>query len=205
MESLRKQRVNRLIRWLKRRLRSLESARMAVGRNLWLIFSTDRAKLQRCISILFAPEEHESVLSMLDELGSDPHQTPLRLKLAAVRCSGGALERLRRAIELGQQDFRDLLMSAGFGDPDAHLKWVPRPFHQRDADDWLAGIQIDGVDFDPDEDAWILTTILRTKKETKIISLYALEPTVIYWVRHSSGKEGPVAQTHLVKRDITNE
>lgn len=197
--------MNRLIRWLKRRLRRLESARLAVGRTLWRIFSTDMAKLQRCISILFAPEEHASVLSMLDELGSNPYEAPLRLKMAAVRCSGGSLERLRDAIKWGQEDFRDLLMSADFGDPNDHLKWIPRPFYKSDADDWLAGIQIDGVEFGPGEDTWILTSILRTKKETKVLSLYALEPSVTYWVRHSSGKEGPIDQTHLVKRDITNE
>ena len=144
-------------------------------------------------------------VSMLDGLRIDRRPASLYLKLAAVRCSGGSLQRLKHAIEMGNQDFRDLLMDAGFEGANAHLKWVPRPFYQRDAEHWLAGGQIDGVEFGPYEDVWYLTTILRRKKDAKIISLYALEPTVIYMVLYVSGKEELIAQNHLVKRDGTDE
>ena len=175
------------------------------GGNPWLLLSPGLAKLQQSISILFDTEDYESVLSRLEELQTDERQVPLRLQLAAIRRSGGSLQRLKSAIELGKQDFRDLLMSAGFGDPNAHLKWVPRPFHQRDAESWLAGGQIEGVEFGPYEDAWYLTTIRHRKKDAKVISLYALEPTVIYLVRYLSGKEELVAQNRLIKRGITDE
>jgi hypothetical protein len=162
-------------------------------------------KLQQAISILFDTEEYESAVSMLDDLQIDRRPASLYLKLAAVRCSGGSLQRLKRAIEMGNQDFRDLLMSAGFEGTNAHLSWVPRSFHQRDAENWLAGGQIEGVKFGPYEDAWYLTMIRRKKKDAKIISLYALEPTVIYMVRYLSGKEELIAQSHLIKREGTDE
>ncbi len=201
--------MHRLMSWLRTSLRRLESCfrgrvRLAGG-NPWLLLSPGLAKLQQSISILFDTEDYESVILMLDELPRDGRQPFLRLKLAAIRRSGGSLQRLESAVELGKQDFRDLLMSAGFGDPNAHLRWVPRPFHKRDADRWLAGGQIEGVKFGPYEDAWYLTTIRRRKKDAKIISLYALEPTVIYLVRYLSGKEELVAQNNLVKRESTDE
>ncbi|MEM7067182.1 MAG: hypothetical protein AAF572_28960 [Cyanobacteria bacterium P01_B01_bin.77] len=164
------------------------------------------AKLQQALSILFYPDEYESAVSMLDDLQIDRRPASPYLKLAAVRCSGGSLERLKSAIEMGNRDFRDLVMSARFCEgTNAHLKWVPRPFHKRDAEHWLAGGQIEDVNFGPNEDAWFLTTIRRKKKDAKIISLYALEPTVIYLVRYLSGKEELMAQNHLIKHESTDE
>ncbi len=195
--------------WLSRSLSKLEGdfrgrARLAGG-NPWLVLSSETVKLQQAISMLFEPEEYESVVSMLDDFQIDRCPASLYLKLAAVRCSGGALQRLEDAIEVGNRDFRDLLMNAGFEGANAHLRWVPRPFHQRDADHWLAGGEIEGVNFGPDENAWYLTTIRRRKKDAKVISLYALEPGVIYLVRYLSGKEELVAQSHLIKRESTDD
>ncbi len=49
-----------------------------------------------------------------------------RLQLAAIRLSRGSLEGLSKATSLAQQDFRDLLMAAGFGeDVEAHKSWWP--------------------------------------------------------------------------------
>ena len=198
-----------LTRRLRQNLSRLESCFRRRGRlaggNLWLVLSPDLAKLQQSISVLFALEEYESAVSMLDGLKIDGHPASLYLKLAAVRCSGGSLQRLKSAIEMGNEDFRDLLMDAGFEGTNAHLRWVPRSFHQCDVDHWLAGGQIEGVKFGPDEDVWFLTTIQHNKKDAKIISLYALEPVVIYMVRYVSGKEDLVAQNHLIKRESTGE
>ncbi|MBN2197347.1 MAG: hypothetical protein JW751_31380 [Polyangiaceae bacterium] len=48
-----------------------------------------------------------------------------RIRFAALRLSRGDLGELRRAIDLAQADWRDLLMAAGFGrDPNAHEKWA---------------------------------------------------------------------------------
>lgn len=50
-----------------------------------------------------------------------------RIRFAAIRMSGGDLEHLRRAIELAQTDWRDLLVAANFADdPGAHRRWRPR-------------------------------------------------------------------------------
>lgn len=50
-----------------------------------------------------------------------------RVRIAAIRVSRGSLPGLLQAIDLGQTDFRDLLMAAGFGrDVEAHLYWWPR-------------------------------------------------------------------------------
>jgi hypothetical protein len=52
-----------------------------------------------------------------------------RIRFAAIRVSGGSLDRLREAVRLAQIDWRDLLMAADFGlDVDAHERWQPRPF-----------------------------------------------------------------------------
>ena len=50
-----------------------------------------------------------------------------RIRFAAIRVSGGDLERLREAIRLAQTDWRDVLVAAGFAERlDAHTLWQPR-------------------------------------------------------------------------------
>jgi hypothetical protein len=49
-----------------------------------------------------------------------------RERFAAMRVSGGDLEKLKKAIELGRSDFRDLLMDAGFANHhEQHQRWWP--------------------------------------------------------------------------------
>jgi hypothetical protein len=49
-----------------------------------------------------------------------------RIRLAAVKLSNGSYAELKKAVELGCTDWRDLLMAAGFGhDTEAHHQWVP--------------------------------------------------------------------------------
>lgn len=49
-----------------------------------------------------------------------------RLRFAVIRISGGTLEGLADAIALAQTDWRDALVSAGFGDdPKLHETWWP--------------------------------------------------------------------------------
>ena len=47
-----------------------------------------------------------------------------RVRAAALRLSAGSLDKLAVATGLGQQDWRDLLMAAGFGHPDAYEAWL---------------------------------------------------------------------------------
>jgi hypothetical protein len=48
-----------------------------------------------------------------------------RIRIAALKLCGGKLEALVDAITLAQTDWRDLLMDAGFGDPERHRTWWP--------------------------------------------------------------------------------
>lgn len=49
-----------------------------------------------------------------------------RIRIAALKVSGGDLNALQRAIDLAKLDWRDLLMAAGFGhDVSAHKSWWP--------------------------------------------------------------------------------
>lgn len=49
-----------------------------------------------------------------------------RFRFAVLKLSQGRLDILRRAIDLAQSDWRDLLMAADFGyDVTAHNRWLP--------------------------------------------------------------------------------
>ena len=49
-----------------------------------------------------------------------------RIRFAALKLSNGNLAELRRAVEIAQIDWRDVLVAAGFGkDPGAHVHWFP--------------------------------------------------------------------------------
>ena len=49
-----------------------------------------------------------------------------RVRFAALRQSGGRIDRLQDAVALAQVDWRDLLVAAGFADdPHAHEAWEP--------------------------------------------------------------------------------
>src|SRR5690349_1386993 len=60
-----------------------------------------------------------------------------RLRFAAIRVSGGDLDRLREAIHVAQVDWRDLLVAADFADDTrAHERWEPRVFDHAVAQRW---------------------------------------------------------------------
>jgi hypothetical protein len=48
-----------------------------------------------------------------------------RIRFAALKLSEGNIEKLERSIVLANKDWRDLLMTAGFGQLGAHLEWIP--------------------------------------------------------------------------------
>lgn len=89
----------------------------------------DKAALALAVQRLFLPEEVGDVIDALDdEFGAEPDfqgQEALRLKCAALKLSGGSLNRLDAAIGLSRQDWRDLLVAAGFEhDLKAHETWL---------------------------------------------------------------------------------
>jgi hypothetical protein len=86
------------------------------------------------LEVLFRVEDREVAKAMLvTECGSnlpfcERATAPQleRLRFAALKLSGGNLERLREAVELAKIDWRDLLMAAGFGNNvRAHERWMP--------------------------------------------------------------------------------
>jgi hypothetical protein len=93
-------------------------------------------RVQEVIAVLFAEAEWAEVAHMMvhdcgrnlpfcDDWSS---QQLDRLRLAALKLSGGKMEPLINAVALAQTDWRDLLMAAGFGeDVEAHNKWQPEP------------------------------------------------------------------------------
>lgn len=89
-----------------------------------------RRRLER----LFAPRRREEAERLLrDDCGNNlPFCGGLdsagleRVRFAALKVSGGRLDKLAEAVRLAQIDWRDLLMNAGFGfDERAHESWEP--------------------------------------------------------------------------------
>lgn len=57
--------------------------------------------------------------------GTDPRGLE-RIRFAALKLSNGDLGELRRAVDIANIDWRDVLVAAGFGDdPRAHERWFP--------------------------------------------------------------------------------
>lgn len=85
------------------------------------------------VARLFSPADRELASRLLVEQCG--HNLPLvnataagieRIRIAALKVSGGDLNALQRAINLAKRDWRDLLMAAGFGyDASAHKSWWP--------------------------------------------------------------------------------
>jgi len=88
---------------------------------------------QRRVDLLFSAEARESATRLLIELQdgfSDLDEGAFgleRVQFAALKVSHGDVNRLRKAIEVGQRDFRDLLSAAGFMGLHTHRRWRPKP------------------------------------------------------------------------------
>jgi hypothetical protein len=111
-----------------------------------------------------------------------------RVRFAAIRVSGGSLDRLREAIRLAQIDWRDLLVSADFAlRVDAHERWHPIRFDAAVVARWRAGDLPHGVAFDLNHRVRVISG-RRSGKRGAVISLLGLEPEPLYRVELSSGE-----------------
>ena len=84
--------------------------------------------VNRYVEQTFELSEREKAKTLLLEITStgSGNQATNRCEIAALKVSGGTLMGLERAVRMYQLDFRDLLMSAGFGsDTKAHETWTP--------------------------------------------------------------------------------
>lgn len=86
------------------------------------------------VALLFPPDQQETVCAILaSECGNNlPFLETLdpialeRFHFAALKLSEGDVERLRTAVNLAKQDWRDLLVAADFAnDIEAHKSWFP--------------------------------------------------------------------------------
>lgn len=87
------------------------------------------------INSLFPAEQCQEVTELLKiECGEnipfcdnhDKYQME-RIRFSVLKLSEGNMGKLVKAIELAQEDWRDLFMAAGFGhDVEAHKKWQPQ-------------------------------------------------------------------------------
>jgi hypothetical protein len=88
------------------------------------------------VDILFPPDDRERAKALLyEQCGNnlpflekaDMYQLE-RFRFAALKYSDGSLAKLESAVNLAQQDWRDLLMATGFAnDVEAHRSWEPKP------------------------------------------------------------------------------
>ena len=92
------------------------------------------SETQRHIDTLFALSQRDEAARLLqNECGNNlpllEHYNEIeleRLRFAALKVSGGNLQKLRDAVRLSKEDWRDLLVSAEFADDiEAHKKWLP--------------------------------------------------------------------------------
>ncbi len=81
----------------------------------------------RRVDILFPEVTRERAKELLAQL---TYKETERIQFAALKYSDGRLDYLDNAVKLGNLDFRDLLMAAGFGEVDAHLRWQPKPANE---------------------------------------------------------------------------
>lgn len=77
---------------------------------------------QRRLDRMFTGDEREAARQMLAEWEVQGD----RVRIAALKVSGGSLAKLQEAVALGKNDWRDLLHAAGFAsDTKRHLRWFP--------------------------------------------------------------------------------
>jgi len=86
--------------------------------------------IQRKVELLFSLEDREAATRLLLDLQGGFTEVEEgafgleRVQAAALKVSHGDINGLRKALELGQMDFRDLLSAAGFGTLRAHETWL---------------------------------------------------------------------------------
>jgi hypothetical protein len=126
-----------------------------------------------------------------------------RLRFAAIRLSGGQLDRLQQAVKLAQVDWRDLLVAAGFAENlGAHLKWMPRPFNSDLAALWSRGELVEGVSYALNDEVLISDGLHRQGKGFRnsqgvVVALVGLEPVPRYLVRMAGEHTVEISESML--------
>jgi|ETNvirome_2_1000_1030626.scaffolds.fasta_scaffold01330_1 hypothetical protein len=104
-----------------------------VGRTMVSKMELSR-KTEKVVKLMFGSDEVGEVEQILIKSCSNTvpgcrdwsEESLERVWLSVLKISEGRMEDLRKAVALANTDYRDLLMSAGFGhDPEAHKRWYP--------------------------------------------------------------------------------
>ena len=89
-------------------------------------------KLQHRLEQLFAPDDRAEAETLLERecgagqlfIDAKDRETILRVRCAVLKLSAGSLPALREAVRVAREDWRDSLVSAGFGHRVlAHREW----------------------------------------------------------------------------------
>jgi hypothetical protein len=77
---------------------------------------------QSRLEMMFSGSEREEAVRLLSDWDVEGD----RVRIAALKVSDGNIEKLKEAIAVGKNDWRDILYSAGFAnDTKKHLRWIP--------------------------------------------------------------------------------
>ena len=126
-----------------------------------------------------------------------------RVRFAAIRFSGGELSRLHDGVRLAHEDWRDLLVAAGFADQvQGYLQWAPRRFEVGIATRWLNGERIQGVTFGNLEKVQVSRGLYRDNQgfpgpAAFVVALVGLEPSPRYRVQLEDGETADVPEAAL--------
>jgi hypothetical protein len=120
-----------------------------------------------------------------------------RLRSAALRVSHGDLRALADAIALGQADWRDLLVAAGFADDlHAHEQWTPLRLTTDLLDQWRSGVAVASVQFGVGSRVQVRRGSL-VGGVGIVDTLDRLEPEPAYTIRFGNGSQLAVRQSDL--------
>ncbi len=157
------------------------------------------------IAQLFSPAERSAAAELLATECADrlPLYRPVtpegleRVQFAALRLSGGRLTQLRAAVDLAREDWRDLLVAAGFAhEVQAHLRWVPIAYPVGTQEAWRRGEQIAGVGFGRQASVRIATGWARGEPG-RVEDLLRLDPEPTYAVAIGDGRTLEIPESIL--------
>jgi hypothetical protein len=149
--------------------------------------------MMRHVSALFDAGDRRRAVEALVAWSEDSE----RLRSAALRVSHGDLRALADAIALGQADWRDLLVAAGFADDlHAHEEWTPLRLTTDLLDQWRSGVAVASVRFGAGSRVQVRRGSL-VGGVGIVETLDRLEPETAYTIRFRDGSRLAVPQSDL--------
>jgi hypothetical protein len=152
-----------------------------------------------CLRRLFSPSDVEVAQRLLE---ANPHARTERVALAAIRVSGGDLDRLRSTLA---GDWRDAIVGAGFAtDVTAHESWEPRLLTPNETNAWHTGKPLDGVRFCQGDTVRLVLPDPNSPQRGWISELVTVEPRPLYRVTLLDGSVKECFETSLESGWLTS-